>query len=138
MVHAAIDLDGLGICQLPAGLADDLMFRNLASVWANYRAAGVTRLLLAEAVASAADLDRIRDAVPNAEVVVGRLTTSLETAQHRVRLREPGMLQDKFVARVPELERILDDGDLEDFSIENEHVSVTDVAREMLIRAGWL
>ena len=48
------------------------------------------------------------------------------------------MLQDKFVARVPELEKILDDGDLEDFSIENEHVSVTDVAREMLIRAGWL
>ena len=48
VVHAAIDLDGLGICQLPAGLADDLMFRNLASVWANYRAAGVTRLLLAE------------------------------------------------------------------------------------------
>jgi len=94
----------------------------------------VTRLLLAEAVASAADLDRIRDAVPNAEVVVCRLTTSLETALHRVRLREPGMLQDKFVARVPELEKILDDGDLEDFSIENEHVSVTDVAREMLIR----
>ena len=46
VIHAAIDLDTLGICHMPDGLARELMFRNLASVWSNYCAAGLRRLLL--------------------------------------------------------------------------------------------
>jgi len=48
------------------------------------------------------------------------------------------MLRAKYVARVAELDRILDDAGLEDFSVTNERTSVTDAAREMLSWAGWL
>jgi hypothetical protein len=138
IVHAAIDLDSLGIAHLPDGVVDDLLFRNLASVWANYRAAGVTRLLVAEALESTLDLERIRNAIGAAEIVVCRLSTRQEIARQRVRTREPGMLQERFVRRVAELDGILDVAGLEDFSIQNDHTSVSDVARELLMRAGWL
>ena len=69
-IHAAIDLDGLGVGHVPEGAWPDLAYRNLAAVWENYARAGVTRLLLAEAVESAAELDRIERAIPGAEFVV--------------------------------------------------------------------
>jgi hypothetical protein len=47
-------------------------------------------------------------------------------------------LQQQFVARVAELETLLDRAGVEDFAIGNAGRSVTDVAREMLTRAGWL
>jgi len=136
IVHAAIDLDTLNISHLPDVTADELMFRNLASVWSNYQAAGIRRLLLAYAVENAADLKRIRALIPDAQIVICRLLARMAIAEGRVRTREPGMLQEKFVARVGELEKLLDDAHLEDFSITNNHASVTSVAREMLTRAG--
>ena len=42
------------------------------------------------------------------------------------------------MARVAELEKILDEAKLEGFSISNDNVSVTDVARRMLTKAGWI
>ena len=138
VVHAAIDLDALGIAHVPEGERIDLMHRNLASIWENYAAAGVTRLLLAEAVESRAELDRIQRAIPDSTVVVCRLKARLETMQQRVSMREPGMLREQFIARVAELEALLDRAQLEDFSLVNDDGSVTDVARELLVRAGWI
>jgi ribose 1,5-bisphosphokinase PhnN len=138
VVHAAVDLDALGIAHLPAEVWNDLMHRNLASIWENYAAAGVTRLLLAEAVESRAELDRIQKAIPGSTVVVCRLRAKLETMRQRVSLREPGMLREQFVARVAELDTLLDRAQLEDFSLVNDDGSVTDVARELLTRAGWI
>lgn len=137
-IHAAIDLDGLGIGHVPEGAWPDLAYRNLAAVWENYARAGVTRLLLAEAVESAAELDRIQGAIPDAEFVVCRLRATPATMRARVAAREPGMLRETFVARVVELDAILDVAGLEDFSLVNDTASVTDVARELLVRAGWL
>jgi hypothetical protein len=138
VIHAAIDLDGLGIGHVPEGAWPDLAYRNLAAVWQTYARAGATRLLLAEAVETADELDRILAAVPESEVVVCRLRARLGTMQQRVLAREPGMLQDTLVARVAELESILDAAQLEDFSLVNDEVSITDVARELLVRAEWL
>jgi predicted kinase len=138
VVHAAIDLDALGFAHLPVGTSDDLMYRNLASVWGNYAGAGVNRLLLAAAIESRAELDRIHQAIPDAEILTCRLRATLATMQQRVRVREPGMLQEKFVARTVDLERLLDSASLEDFSLTNNDGPVTEVARELLRRAGWL
>ena len=55
-----------------------------------------------------------------------------------MRTREPGVLREAFVARVTELEALLDEAKVEDFSLDNSDRAVTDVAREMLGRAGWL
>ncbi len=138
VTHAAIDFDALGVACLPLDAMANIAFRNLASVWSNYRDAGVTRLLLAEAVESKRVLQRIREAVPAEEVVVCRLKLSLATAQARVRDRDPGMFQDKFVAWAADLDKILDKANLEDYSITNEGVSVTEVATEMLRKAKWI
>jgi hypothetical protein len=108
-------------------------------VWQNFAAAGATRLLLAEAVESAAGVDRIRQAVPGARLVICRLTAPLSTMKRRVSMREPGMLQAGFVARVETLQAILDAAAVEQFSLANDDDgSVTRVASELLRRAGWI
>lgn len=138
IAHAAIDMDALGVAHVPAAASFDLAYRNLASVWANYAAAGVTRLLLAEAVESRDELDRIARAIPESEVVVCRLTAPRQTMEQRVRVREPGRLQASFVARVADLDACLDAAHLEDFRLDNDDTPVTDTARALLERAGWL
>ena len=137
IVHAVIDLDGLAAAGLPDHLCSDLTYANLAAVWSNFRQAGVTRLLLAEAVESADELSRIRAAIPDSAVVVCRLTATVETMQQRIRTREPGMLQQTFVARARELDGLLERAGLEDFCVANDNRSVTEVAADVLKRAGW-
>ena len=138
VVHAAIDLDAVASARLPDAISTDLVYRNLASVWTNFAGEGVTTLLLAEAVENQDALERLRRAIPGAELVVCRLTAALETMQERLQTREPGMLQKQFLARARELEAVLDGAHLEDFTIANQDRSVTEVARELLRRAGWM
>ena len=138
IAHAMIDLDAMAAVLLPDAISTELTYRNLASVWANYADAGVSRLLLAEAIEDRAALDRIRQAIPGADIVVCRLTASIETMQERVRLREPGMLREHFVARARALDILLDHARVEDFTVSNQARPVADVARELLARARWI
>ena len=139
IVHAAVDLDTLGMGHLPEVPWPDLPYRNLASVWQNYAAVGATRLLIAEAVEDASELNRIRDAIPGAQIVVCRLIASLDTMRRRVSLREPGMLRGAFVARVAELEAVIDRAALGDFSLAtDDDRTVTEAALEMLSLAKWI
>src|SRR5215469_13513433 len=47
IIHAAIDLDALGLAHLPlAGSNNDVMYENLRSLCKNYAAQGVQRFLL--------------------------------------------------------------------------------------------
>ena len=76
IVHAAIDLDTLGMGHVPEEGWSDLPYRNLACVWHNYAAAGASRLMVAEALESGRDIDRIQQAVPGAEIIVCRLSAT--------------------------------------------------------------
>ena len=76
--------------------------------------------------------------MPGSKVVVFRLTAPLDTMQDRLRIREPGMLQAQFLARAEELEQLLDEARVEDFTVVNDQRSVTDVARQLLHQAGWI
>ena len=139
IVHAAIDLDTLGLGCLADGRSlDQVMYRNLGSVCENYRAAGVKRVLLARAVESRVELEMCLRAVSAERVSIGRLVASLETMQRRVSRRELGVGREQYVARVEKLEMILDSARLENFAISNEDRPVTDVANEMLVKAGWI
>lgn len=137
--HAAIDGDALGVAYI-ASMAqnDDVIYANLECVCRNYVRLGVRRFLLALALEGQAALESCIQAASARNVIVCRLTASLPTMQHRIKLREPGLLQAQFVERVEILNTILDRASLEQFSIRNEDRSITDVAREMLSRAGWL
>ena len=139
IVHAAVDLDALGLAHLPSAAGNDgVMYRNLESVCRNYAALGVTRLLLARAVEDRAELERCRSAVSAQNTSVCRLTAGIHTMQQRVKMRESGVLHREYVARVATLDAILDRAKSEDFVVINENRSIDDVAKEMLIRAGWI
>lgn len=139
IAHAAIDLDALSLAYLPSATCnDDVMYNNLRSVYQNYAALGVQRFLLARAMEDRAQLDRCRDIIQAANTVVCRLTASIETMKRRIEMRESGVAQREYIARVAVLNDILDRARLEDFTISNENRSVSDVALEMLILAGWI
>ena len=136
IAHAAIDLDAFGLAHL--GRDHDLMLRNLSSVCENYREAGISRLVIAAAVESRADLERIQQAARAERIVICRLTAEVSTMEARVSAREQGIAAAQYVGRVRVLERILDESALEDFSLCTDDVVVTTIARQLLQQAGWL
>jgi hypothetical protein len=139
IIHAAIDLDALGLAYLPSRAGNDgVMYGNLQSVSKNYAAAGVKRLLVARAMEDRAELELCRGFVSPANTVVCRLTASLATMQQRVMMRESGLAQREYVARVLKLNVILDQARLENFIVLNENRALNEVANEMLVKAGWI
>jgi hypothetical protein len=139
IVHAAIDLDGLGLAYIPSATGNDGgIYRNLQSVCENYASLGVKRFLLARALEDRAELELCRGVVLAPNTVVCRLTASIEAMEQRVKTRESGILQREYVARVAKLNIILDRERLEDFTVTNENRSVSEVAHEVLVKAGWI
>ena len=139
VAHAAIDLDWLGVAYLStADSSDAVMYENLRLVCQNYSAHGVQRFLIARAMEDRAQVELCRDLTSATHITVCRLTASLDVMQERVKDREPGLLQRELCARVAKLNAILDAVRLEDITVANENRSVTDVAMEMLVKAGWL
>ena len=123
IVHAAIDLDALGLAYLPsAARSDGVMYDNLRSIYRNYVALGVRRFLVARAIEDQAQLRLCRDMIPAADTVVCRLTASIEAMQRRVQTRDPGISQQEYVARVAKLNVILNGARLEDFAVTNENL----------------
>lgn len=135
--HAAIDLDALGLAYVPAA-GDSAMYSNLRSVCENYAALGVRRFLLARAVEDRAQLEICRDAVSATDMIVCRLVATIETMQQRIQVRETGMLQCEFATRITKVNDILERVQLEDFIVTNENRPLTDVALEVLVKAGWV
>jgi len=139
IVHSAIDLDALGLAHLPSAVrTSSAMYRNLQSVRENYFSLGVRRLILARAMQDRAELALCRKIVSASNTVVCRLTASIETMQKRVKIRESGISRASYIARISELNAILDRDKLENFTITNENRQLTDVARDLLVKAGWI
>ena len=67
-----------------------------------------------------------------------RLCATLPIMEARVTARERGLFAKKYIGRVPVLEKLIDRAALEDFTITTTEPPVTEVAREMLVRAGWI
>ncbi|MGC2531018.1 MAG: hypothetical protein WA639_25000, partial [Candidatus Acidiferrum sp.] len=132
-------MDALGLAHLPSATAnDDVMYRNLKSVCENYVSLGVKRLLLARTLEDRDELELCRGVVQATNTLVCRLTASIGTMEQRVKMRESGVSQQEYVARVAKLDIMLERARLEDFSVTNEDRSLTEVAREMLVKAGWI
>jgi hypothetical protein len=58
--------------------------------------------------------------------------------EQRVRMRETGIAQQNYVARVAQLNAILERARLENFTVNADKRSVTEIANEMLAKAGWI
>jgi adenylylsulfate kinase-like enzyme len=136
--HAAVDLDVLGLAHLPdATPSDEVMYRNLRAVVQNYVTAGADRLLLTRAIETRAELEPCISSVGAKEVIVCRLKASIQKMQQRVGSRELGIARDKYIERVVTLNESLEHAGLENFVAWNEDRPITDVANEVLERAGW-
>lgn len=138
--NAAIDLDAL-TWQWPPSSAfnSDLMFKNLASLWPNYQAAGAERLVLARVIEDRAELDRYQATIPGAEIAVCRLISSQPLTIARLRARmPPGPSREWHERRTVELEEILEQAAVEDFVVTNGDRQTRDVALDVLSQAGWL
>ena len=137
--HAAIDLDALGLAHLPSAMKNDgVMYRNLRSLCENYALEVVTRLLLARAMEDRNELEVCTGISPAASTVVCRLTASPETIRQRLQRRELGVKHSEYIDRSVALNAILDTTQLADFTVSTENRSPTDLANEMLLKAGWI
>ncbi len=137
---AVVDLDWLGWLHRRSSsvTADQLIARNLAAIWPNLREAGMTCAVLARAILGRDGLDALRVAVPQADLVVVRLTASPRTIEHRLRRRESGEELEDHLRDSIEMSRAMDREALEDIAVANDDRSPSDVARQVLQRVGWL
>jgi adenylylsulfate kinase-like enzyme len=133
--HAVVDMDGLTWC-FPRPPQDRL--RNLAAVWANYRAAGASRLVLARVIETRSQLDAYRAAVPSATIVVVRLKAPLAVLAARIRQREVGSGLARHLSRAAELAELMERERVEDYLVETAGRAVAEIAQEILNRSQWL
>lgn len=137
--HACIDIDAVSYSWPQRGAFNHITaLENLRSLWANFRAAGASRLAIAGVVERVQDIEAFRDAVPGARITVCRLIASESTRIARLNRRQVGAGLQWHLQRTTELESVLDACALHDFVVVNEDRAIRHVAVEVLIRAGWL
>ncbi|MFT3855510.1 MAG: hypothetical protein QM733_22690 [Ilumatobacteraceae bacterium] len=138
--NAAVDLDSL-VWQWPPDSPWNhrLMLDNLAAIWPNFAARGVTHLVLARVLEDRAELDDYRTVIPGAEITVCRLVADEVLRVDRLLARmPPGPSRDWHLARTVELDRALDQVAVADLTVRNDARDIADVALEILAAIGWI
>jgi len=93
---------------------------------------GIARLILARVLWERDSLSRYREAIPDAEFTVVRLTAPLDVIDARIRHREAGSAVDWYVARARELDDHWKAHPVEDLLIETADRDVRDIAHEII------
>ena len=139
VAHACIERDALAYSWPERGPFNrEMLWENLASVWANFRRAGARRLAIGGVVEGAEDIAAYRRAVPGARVVVCLLVAAEATRAERLRAREVGAGLEWHLRRTVELQEIISRAGVHDFTVTNETGRpVREVALEVLAQAGW-
>jgi broad-specificity NMP kinase len=141
LAHAVIDQDWLRWC-LPNPPHDPfhvaLGLKNLAAVWANYRAAGAGHLIIADVVEAQADLTHYRSAVPGAVITVVRLDATLPTIHARLARRDTGDSLEWHRNRAAELLLLMEQNAIGDLRIDTEGKTEHEVACEIVRRVQWV
>ena len=137
---AIVDLDWLGWVHLGASFegVEELIARNLAAIWPNLRSAGVGHLVLVRAIHRREAVDGLRRALPAAQFTVVRLVASGATVEERLRRRDTGPVLEEHLSQTVRMAEAMDRTALEDFQVENDGRAVSEVAAEILRRAGWV
>jgi adenylylsulfate kinase-like enzyme len=140
--HAVLDLDWLAWLR-PAEdrsgwTVGRVLAENLALVVSTFRAAGVGHLVMARALLHP-QLDLVRQALPDVEVTVFRITASAAAVEERLRRRDGGATLRRHLAEALQFASTMDKAALEDERVANEgDRPIRDVATEVLDRLGWL
>jgi energy-coupling factor transporter ATP-binding protein EcfA2 len=130
--YALVDLDWLCWARPRTGTPHELLCVNLASVAAAYAEHGVERLVLARHLASAAELDAVRAALPGVDLTAVRLVADAGTRATRLRARDSGAELEEHLA----LLRAGEVPQFEDAEVTSE-ADPAEVAGAVLDAAGW-
>lgn len=140
--HAVVDLDEVRLLRPPPPgdpFQHEVELANLRDLARNYRVAGAARLVLAGVVEEAGEVDRYREALGGARLLLCRLTVDLDVAAGRLGQRhaqEPDALA-WHLHRAGELTGVLDATPFEDVRIDTTGRSPHDVAAAVQRAAGW-
>lgn len=137
--NAVIDLDWLGWVNVGEDFRgyDQLIMQNLVSSWENYRGAGVEYLVLARALIQREPFELLTEVFPHAPITVVRLVASRETVEKRLSQRDSGETLREHLAEMDEMNKIMDELQLEHATVTNDDVSVEEIARQVVGIAGW-
>lgn len=140
--RALVDVDALREAW-PAPADDPFNERlgrqNLASLAANYRAAGINHLILADIVEEPRNRADYEQAVPEARIQIVRLHASQSTIEERLARRSGDDSERAWhAARAAELAARWQRVPVEDLLVDTEGKSLAEVAEEILETAGWV
>ncbi|MFF5229784.1 GNAT family N-acetyltransferase [Dactylosporangium sp. NPDC000521] len=142
-VTAVVDTDLLaqfgpppGVSPAGAGFYDELKCVNLASVWANFRAAGARFVVAAAVIDSVAQRERYSQSLAGCDVRVVRLTADVDTVRDRLRRRDTGPELERHLRALDRHESSPAEGAIEDCTVTNDRTPA-EVAAEVLVRVGW-
>ena len=96
--YALVDLDWLCWARPRTGTPHELLCVNLAAIAAVYAEQGIERLVLARHLASAAELEAVREALPGVPVTAVRLVADADTRATRIRARDVGRELEEHLA----------------------------------------
>jgi adenylylsulfate kinase len=138
--HAVIDLDALRYA-FPRPEKDpfnmEIGYKNLTSIWQNYREYGVTHVIIPNVVERNEDIKKIKQIISNSHISLIRLTASLDTIHNRLKKREEGDSLQWHIDRATQLHQELRDSSLEDLAVETEGKSVREVVSEIILKLKW-
>jgi len=137
--HCLIDGDVLDMAH-PSPWEHGLAERNLAAMWANYRALAYRRMIYTNTAAVLEDaMDRLTAAMDDApKVTAVLLTCTDETARRRLSQREIGSALDRHLERSAEMARPLNRAPSWVHRVPTDDRSVTEIATEIIGLVGWL
>jgi hypothetical protein len=133
--YALVDLDWLAWVDPAAesGMSvHDVLVANLRAVWPNFRAAGVTHVVLARHLRRVEEIDAIRRALGEAELAVVRLDAPRGVLEERIRSRDSGS---ELVEHLRELELGATQFDCP--VVTSANTSPRETALAALAAAGW-
>ena len=104
-----------------------LTHRNLAALWANFRDAGATRLVVCRVLEARSLLRHLSSSVPDAIITVVRLRAPVERLHERIRARDAE--PDWFLQAASYLAPALEAAHVEDFVVDNDGRPPREVAR---------
>ncbi len=109
-----------------------LGYKNLSSIWPNYKALGIRHLIIPNVIENREEIEKFKSVIPNSHITVVRLTAEDSTLHKRLEHREVDEALMWHKNRASELREQFEQRKLENFVIDTENKSITEVAEEVI------
>ena len=116
----------------------NLGYKNLSALWRNYKAVGVTHLIVPNVVENISDLKKIKSAILNTDIKIVRLKADIKTIHNRLRNRDKGESLKWHLNRAIVLTRQLENAKVENFVVDTKNKPILKIAKEIILKLGWL